>query len=377
MIIPLITYLLLFVVPLIVVPNIVLRFEPPKVLVSEVLIAFLCVYLIATGKFALKRVNKYLAVLVGCLFFLSLGHLLLSPTDQNLFGNVFRLQGTVLFWNFLVFALITQNAYFRLKEKSIFLCALIGLGIGSLVFGDNSAGRLIGSVGEPNALAAVSIVVFPFVFLSFKSLWVRMLSLIWIFAIINFTESRSALIALIIQLIFIGTVKLFRGKFLPGLIMSVILISLSLLLPVFDRAYFLQTNTDPYAFRFEDRAEIWQVAMLAGAKSPIIGSGIETIQGKINKTAQEINATSQYQVVDSSHNLLLDYWIWGGSIGLILLGILIIWTMINLSKKRLYIESVVLVGLLTVLMFNPTTVSVLLGFWWVIGRSFANPEVES
>ena len=364
-------------VPLIVVPNIVLRFEPPKVLVSEVLIAFLCVYLIATGKFALKRVNKYLAVLVGCLFFLSLGHLLLSPTDQNLFGNVFRLQGTVLFWNFLVFALITQNAYFRLKEKSIFLCALIGLGIGSLVFGDNSAGRLIGSVGEPNALAAVSIVVFPFVFLSFKSLWVRMLSLIWIFAIINFTESRSALIALIIQLIFIGTVKLFRGKFLPGLIMSVILISLSLLLPVFDRAYFLQTNTDPYAFRFEDRAEIWQVAMLAGAKSPIIGSGIETIQGKINKTAQEINATSQYQVVDSSHNLLLDYWIWGGSIGLILLGILIIWTMINLSKKRLYIESVVLVGLLTVLMFNPTTVSVLLGFWWVIGRSFANPEVES
>ena len=374
MITPLITYLLLFVVPLIVIPGIALRFEPPKVLVTEVLIAVLSVYLIATGKFALKRVNKYLAGLLGCLFLLSLGHFLLSPTDQNLFGNVFRLQGTILFWNFLIFAVITQNSYFRLKEKPIFLCALISLGIGSLLFGDNSAGRLIGSVGEPNALAAVSIVVFPFVLLSFKSLWVRMLSLIWILAIINFTESRSALIALFIQLIFIGSIKLFKGKFFPGFIISVILISLSLLLPVLDRAYFLQTNTDPYAFRFEDRAEIWQVAILAGTKSPIYGSGIEAIQGRINQSAQEINATSQYQIVDSSHNLLLDYWIWGGFIGLILLTVLVILTLINLSKKKMRVEAVIFVGLLTVLMFNPTTVSVLLGFWWVIGRSFSKVE---
>lgn len=376
MVIALITYLLLFVVPLLVVPGIALRFEPPKVLVSEVLIILLATYLIATGKFAFKRVDGYFVGLLGGLFLLSLGHLFLSPTGQNLFGNVFRLQGTILFWFLLIFAIIAQNYYFRLKEKAIYLCGLISLGIGSLIFGSNSAGRLIGTVGEPNALAAVVILAWPFVFLSFKSLWVRILSLIWVFSIINFTESRSALIALTIQLIFVLLIKFLKGKYLLASSIGVLLIGGSLVLPILDRAYFMGINTDPHAFRFEDRAEIWQVAVLAGKKSPLFGSGIEVIQGRINQTAQEINVVSQYQVIDSAHNLLLDYWIWGGSIGLILILVLIIWTIINLSKKKMLVESVIFIGLLTVLMFNPTTVSVLIGFWWLIGRSFVEIKKE-
>lgn len=86
-------YLIIFFVPLLVLPEVNLRFEPPKVLLTEFLIDALVIYSVFTGKFSLKRVNKLFAGLVGGLFLLSLGHLLSDPSRQNLFGNIFRLRG--------------------------------------------------------------------------------------------------------------------------------------------------------------------------------------------------------------------------------------------------------------------------------------------
>lgn len=371
MLIPLVTYLLLFVVPLVVIPGIDLRFEPPKVLLSEILIICLAVYVIATGKFSLKRASKPLLGILGCLFLLSFIHLIVSPSQQNLFGNVFRLQGTILFWHFLLLAIIAQNIWFRLKEKYIYMSALLAVVAGSLVFGSNSAGRWVGSLGEPNALGAVVVLMFPFVFLSFKSIWVKILSVLLALFVINFTESRSALIGIGLELFLLMVIKISKGKYVLASIISMIVLILSLGLPILDRIYFLKTNTNPLNYRFEDRAEIWNVAVLAGVESPIFGSGIEAIQEKIHTTAQKINVNAQYQVIDSSHNLLLDYWIWGGSIGLFTIFALIILTIKNLSKKKMGIELAVFIGLLTVLSFNPTTVPVLAGFWWIVGRSFA------
>lgn len=371
------TYLILFLVPLIVIPGMSLAFEPPKVLVTEVLIIILLAYLIGSGKFAFKKVNKYLAGLLGGLLLLSLGHLILSPTDQNLFGNVFRLQGMVLFWNLLGFAIIAQITPFRLKEKYIYLCALMSLAIGALVFGSNSAGRWIGSLGEPNALGAMTVLIFPFVFLSFKSTWVKILSLFISLILINFSESRSAMVGLIIELLFFLMVTKLKMSAILASGTAVLIIIISLVLPIFDRVYFLKTNNDPHSFRYEERAEIWEVAINAGWKSPVFGSGIDSLQGMINESAQEMNVNSQYRVIDSSHNLLLDYWIWGGLIGLILICILILSAVISMSNKNMRLELMVFLGLLAVLMFNPTTVSVLAGFWWLIGRSFGKFERDA
>ena len=374
MIIPLLNYLLLFIVPLIVVPGLDLRFEPPKVLVAELLIQAIVGYAILTGKFAFKRVSRPLAVIIGGLFLLSLLHLILNPTVQNLFGNIFRLQGTVLFWHLLALALITQNIYFRLSSKYVYMCAFIAICAGGPVYGSNNAGRWIGSLGEPNAYGAVVVLIFPFVFLSFKEIWVRVLAVLTALLVIYFTESRSAFVGLGLGLLFLLGLKLTKSNYLLASITCVILLLASLTLPVIDRVYFLRTNTDPYAFRFEDRAEIWQVAVAAGLESPVYGMGLESIQSQIKTTAQKMNVNSQYQTIDSSHNLLLDVWIWGGSLGLILLLTLIVVTFKNLIRKRMTLELAVFLGLLTVLSFNPTTVPVLAGFWWVIGRSFAKIE---
>ena len=370
----LLIYLLLFVVPLIVIPVLNLRFEPPKVLLAEFLIQLLAVYTITTGKFSLKRASRPFAAILGGLFLLSLFHLIADPTRQNLFGNVFRLQGTILFWHLLLLALITQNLYFRLKDWHVYTAALVALCAGMAIFGSNSAGRLIGSLGEPNALGAVSILIFPFVFLNSKSIWIRAIGVIGVIGVINFSESKSALIALGLELLFILLIKVTKGKYFLASIICFIILGLSLTLPILERQYFLKTNTDPFAYRFEDRAEIWQVAFIAGFDSPIIGSGMESIQEKIDKTAAKMNVNAQYQTIDSTHNLLLDYWIWGGALGLILLVSIMIMSIRNLIKKKMLIELALFLGLLTVLSFNPTTVSVLAGFWWVIGRSFANEE---
>lgn len=368
------TYLILFLVPLIVIPGISLRFEPPKVLLAEFLIEVLVVYVITTGKFSLKKASKVLVGIVGGLFLLSLFHLIISPTQQNLFGNIFRLQGTILFWHFLALVLVTQNTYFKLKERYIYLSAFIAVCLGSLVFGVNRAGRLIGSLGEPNALGAVIILIFPFVFLSLKNIWVRLSVLISAIGVINYSESKSALVALVLELLFLGIIKIFKGKYLVATISCLIILGFSLTLPILERDYFLKNNTDPFNFRLEDRAEIWQIALNTGLHSPIFGSGIDSIQSQIHETAQDLNLNSQYSIIDSSHNLLLDYWIWGGFIGLFLMSTLIVLTLKNLIKQKALLEMIIFIGLLTVLLFNPTTVSILVAFWWIIGRSFAKSE---
>lgn len=370
--IPFLTYLLLFLTPLIVIPGINLGFEPPKVLISEFLIEALVIYSILSGRFSIKKANNGLLIILGGMFLLSLIHLFLNPTGQNLFGNIFRLQGTFLFWHFLCLTLIAQNTNFKLTEKYIYLSAFIAVCLGSLIFGSNSAGRWIGSLGEPNALGAVIVFIFPFVFLSFKSVWVRVVGVVGAVWVINFAQSKSALIALGLELLFLASIKLFKGKFLQGLIICLVLLILSLGLPVLDKQYFLTTDTDSLNPRFENRAEIWQVALNAGFNSPLIGSGLDSIQGQIQKQAVKQNLVSQYQIIDSSHNIFLDFWIWGGALGVGLLGLLGVLAIKNMIQKRMLLELTVFIGLLTVLSFNPTTVTVLAGFWWIIGRSFTS-----
>lgn len=261
-----------------------------------------------------------------------------------------------------------------MKDKYIYLASFLGVCLGALVLGSNSAGRWIGSLGEPNALAAVIVFIFPFVFLNFKQYWLRAVFGVLALIVINFTESRSALIGLSLELLFFVSLRLFKSKILPGVFICSIIFALSLFLPLIGTKYFLQTTNNPRNYQFEDRSNILQVALVSGFNSPIYGSGIESIQNNIHETAKALNSEIQYQVIDSAHNILLDYWIQGGGIGVILLVILVVLAFLNQGQYNLYLEAAVLIGLIPVLSFNPMTASVLDGFWWVLGRSFVKPE---
>ena len=344
---------------------------------SELVIGLLCAYTVFTGLFKLNKMDKKLNLIIGGLFLLSLSHLIIDPSRGNLFGNVFRLQGTILFWFLLALTLIAQNTYFRLKQRYIYMSGFLAIAISGFIFGDNNAGRWIGSLGEPNALAAVIVMIFPFVFLSFKNIWVKIAATVLALVVINFSGSRSGLIGLILELLFISIIRVFKGSYKLAVGICGMLIIVSLALPILERQYLIKTNPDPYFLRFEDRAEIWAAAVSAGLTSPIYGSGLESIQEQIRMASKRMNANSQHQIIDSSHNFVLDFWIWGGAIGVLLMVCLIILTLKNLVKKKLVIETTMFIGLLSVLSFNPTTVVVLIGFWWVIGRSFSQDSEKT
>lgn len=371
----LLTYLLLFVLPLVVSPFGRLIFEPPKVLIAEVIIEILFIYLLLASKQPLKKINKPLIFLCGGLLLLSVIHIILDPSPQKLFGNIFRLQGDILLWHLIALTVIAQSIYFRLKDQLIYTGSFLTVSLFGVGLGQNSSGRFIGTLGEPNALA--SIVVFTFTFAYFHAHKTAKIALaVLALVVINFTESKSGLIALGVVILFLLLSENFKWKLKNAFFICLVIIILSLSLPFFERGYWLKNNTGPLQFKFEDRAEIWITSFYAGFDLPIYGSGFGSVQDKIKQTSIKLNNNAQYQIIDSSHNLLLDFWVQGGLAGLGLLLTLVILTFINFIKKGMLLELAAFLGVITVMLFNPVTVVILIAFFWLIGRSFANPKAE-
>jgi len=123
---------------------------------------------------------------------------------------------------------------------------------------------------------------------------------------------------------------------------------------------------------FENRSQIWQTALYAGLKSPVLGQGFGNIQATINETARILNNPAQYAVIDSSHNFILDLWIQGGIVALIAIISLIFLSVQGLSKHKKTMEMTAFFGLITAMLFNPVSVVNLLAFWWILGQGFSD-----
>jgi O-antigen ligase len=122
--------------------------------------------------------------------------------------------------------------------------------------------------------------------------------------------------------------------------------------------------------QMENRSLIWQTALTAGLNSPILGHGFGNIQSPLYQTAKKLNNPTQYLVVDSSHNFILDFWVQGGIVAVITLATLILLSFQGLIKHRRHLEITALLGILAALLFNPLSVVNLLAFWWLIGQGF-------
>lgn len=123
---------------------------------------------------------------------------------------------------------------------------------------------------------------------------------------------------------------------------------------------------------FENRSLIWQTALEAGQASPIIGTGFGNIQNPIHQAALKLGNPVQYQVVDSSHNFLLDFWVQGGLVGVISILFLIGFALAGLKRQNRLVETTALLGMITAMLFNPVSVVNLLAFWWLIGQGFSS-----
>jgi O-antigen ligase len=71
--------------------------------------------------------------------------------------------------------------------------------------------------------------------------------------------------------------------------------------------------------------------------------------------------------VDSSHNFILDWWVQGGFIGLGILLLLLFDAFKSFIRKKEKVYIVLLLGIVSVMSFNPMSVVTLVAFWWIVG----------
>ena len=298
--------------------------ETAKVMVFEVFVAGLLVYRIWKNQLKWQKTDWLYVVILG-----------LATLGNNWIGSPFRLQGGILTVFLLVWAKLAEKAKKEIPELWAGL-GLVGLVIMTAIFGFNEAGRAVGPMGEPNALAAAGLFLWPW--LKGKKRWAGVVLASWL---IWMTKSESGLVGLVVELMVLN--KFFR----VGLVVFI----LSLGLPFLKKPVI-----------FEDRTEVWKTAVQAGLMRPVLGWGMGKVEIGIQAAALKLQNNIRWQSVDSAHNLFLDWWVQGGIVGVGLMGIAV-YRMFKDKKTR-----TVAMGVLVVMSFNPASVVTLAAFWWLVGR---------
>lgn len=355
------TLFLLFLLQFVYFPIGVTHFETPKVYLAECLIFALVLWkLFSKSGFALTKLTKRWFIGLAGVLALGLVHVLFFATDLTFFGNAFRLQGVFLLWMLVAFAVLSNKIDIQKRLHTAFiLTILVGQLVLTLLVDGGIAGRAIGSVGEPNALAAITLFVWPFIFFVNKpaNVYIKVITAAIACLIIFLSGSRSGLIGFALQVLFIIPVVEFRFG-----IKRVFALCLALLLAAYTLPYFDQKSV------YEKRSEIWQVAAAAGMEKPLLGHGFGNTEYALKEKATEMKTNLGLSYVDSSHNLFLDWWVQGGIVGVGLLVYLLVLTYMTCLKKKYMGRTVLLLGVLTALSFNPASIVSMIALWWLIGQ---------
>lgn len=356
----LLIFFLLFLLPFIIAPFGVTQFENPKVIFAEVGVIILFLLVLCENKISFHKQTTQLS-LYSAIVLLTFIDLFFFKTNLSFFGNAFRLQGVFLLWLLLLFSLLSASISLPRMPWFIFISLLFIETIMTFFLPLTASHRYVGTLGEPNALAAFVIFLFPFGWFALKHhngefAW-KLFLLVFVVGILCIASSRSGMIAFGIELVFLVLQK-FQLSLKKTTIICFMLYLLSYGLPFFEHT--------PY----ENRVDIWQSALYAGLLAPAVGNGFGNIEIVLHNVATGLQLPIQYYSVDSSHNIFLDWWVQGGVIGVSVLFFLVYFSLINFIQQQKKLALVLLFGLLTVLSFNPASVVGLLGFWWVIGQGF-------
>ena len=161
-------FFVLFFLPLVIFPLKLSPYEKPKVIIFELAVQLLIVILLITKKVIFKKVSLSLLFILALIGLISIYHLLFSHSTLTLFGNPIRFQGTFLLWHLMAFSAISSFVMVRKIPALVPIASALLLLAGALYLNTNINGRAVGTLGEPNALAAVAIFIWPFIFFAEK-----------------------------------------------------------------------------------------------------------------------------------------------------------------------------------------------------------------
>jgi O-antigen ligase len=342
-------------------------FESPKIYLTEIIVFLLLITEIFLSKFSKYIFNKKVIISFTVLILLTIIDLVFFAKPTTFFGNSFRLQGVFLLWILILFSFLSANI--PLPRLPIYLLTgiLILQFLAVLFISGGISERAVGTIGEPNALAAVVLFIWPFIwYTKQKSSYVfKIISLIITALIIFLSGSRSGMIAFIIQFVFIVSTARFYIPAKYVVIFCFILLLLSWALPFADQ-------TNPY----ERRSDIWNIALNAGLEKPVIGYGFGNTEYAIHDVSVQDGNKLGKSYVDSSHNIFLDWFVQGGIVGLGIFLFLLFRSMMVFIYRQDARSIVLLLGLISALSFNPASIVSLIALWWLIGQGTLKTYVK-
>jgi O-antigen ligase len=370
-------YLLLFITPLIFLPNTSELFEFNKMVVTYLFSAAIAttwaVDMITNRKFIFKRTSLDLPIIAFLSFqFISL----IFSLDQrtSLMGYYSRFNGgflsllcySVLYWAYVTY--MDRKAAFRSISVSMWTLTLVSaygilehFGIDASLWVQDVQNRVFSTLGQPNWLAAYIVSLF---FLSFykvfsKSDWLKFILPSVLFLTLLYTKSRSGLLALgfgglffLWQLFTLD--KQQKPKHLPQTLLSIAAIffifTISFPNPIRDLVISSKTNltpgksagpalevggTESGAIRkivWTGAIRIWR----SNAKTFFIGTGPETFtMGYYQNRPIEHNNTSEWDLLyNKAHNEFLNYLSTTG-----LFGLLTYLLLLAVMAKQIFINS--------------------------------------
>ncbi|MBI3341805.1 O-antigen ligase family protein [Candidatus Curtissbacteria bacterium] len=356
---------LLIVLPLFLVPPLhVLAYELPKVIVFYISTLILFVFNFKNRKVKFSKFDLLLIFILG----ISTISLAVNFSPITLFGNLFRLQGTLTLWFLLLFAYTTKNFKIQIPQN------LVLQGLSSLLFlqfflGATDAGRYAGTLGEPNALGATVLFLWPLAFFAKvkngHSFLLKVYPLVLVVTMLTLSGSKSALLGFAAQAMFYVLTRL-KVAYKKSLVMVTVLIVTAILAAP---SFKISGNF------YENRIAIWKTAAYAAFGSPIYGFGFGNIAKPFHQTAHYLSNSVQWTFVDSAHNIILDWWLQGGVLGLLAISYLLATTTKNFSQNKNRQYLICFIGIFTVLVFNPASIVNLIAFWWLVGQN-ARSELD-
>jgi len=319
--------------------------------------------ILSTLKKLVLRNKKYYLIPIIFIVGLGISVLLSGNITQSFFGSYDRQSGYLSYVYYFIFALLLViNLFFNsiydyeIKQKtlnskinsivrSVVLSGLLvsiyailqRLGLDFLNWFEAPwiTGRSFSTLGQPNFLASWLLLVIPLVFyLSIsssgkylKSLWI-LIFVIQVIALFT-TGSRGGVIAFLLSSLIVLIYWLAVRKIVnfPRLTKSFILLLLAIIIII---TLFFQTSNrwqnllDFRSGSFAARLGFYEASLDAVIERPIIGYGLDNLRDVFIEHYQvDWGIHSNVAVInDRAHNLLLDFMLAGGLIGLILWAII-------------------------------------------------------
>jgi hypothetical protein len=322
--------------------------ETTKVMVFEVVTAVLLVIGLWRGN---QKWTTHDGLLAGVICLIAI-QAVTGLLQAGWWGNAFRLQGAVLVVWLVIWSWLTSKVQLAKISGMFWGLVLVLLIFSSWWLGGVGGVPVVGTVGEPNALAATGLFIWPWMG---NGWWLGVFGTCWL---IFMTGSRSGLVAILIQLGFWWLVRMRKWPIKRAVFIALILVIASWVLPWMERDRL-----------WENRVEVWQTALAAGSRRPFLGWGFGNVEIAMRDTAEEQQNNLRWQYVDSAHNIFLDWWVQGGVVGLGLLLGIICAAFTGLIRQKKVMELTMLLGILTAVSFNPASVVSLVQLWWLFGRS--------